>query len=73
MDSNGNGVVRALITGNTIRQWTNRNGIALDILDGDAEMSATVRGNLVTEPNSAFPGTSTRGMTIQLGAAQVEA
>lgn len=70
MDSNGNGLVRTLITGNTIRQWTNRNGIHLDVLDGDAEMSATVRDNLLTEPNSAFAGTTTRGMTIQLGAAQ---
>jgi hypothetical protein len=70
VDSNGNGLVRTLITGNTIRQWTNRNGIDLDILDGDAEMSATVRNNIITEPNSAFAGTSTRGMTIQLGAAQ---
>ena len=70
VDSNGNGLVRTLITGNSIRQWTNRNGIALDVLDGDAEMSATVRGNLLTEPNSAFIGTTTRGMTIQLGAAQ---
>ena len=70
VDSNGNGLVRTLITGNTIRQWTNRNGIHLDVLDGDAEMSATVRNNILTEPNSAFPGTSTRGMTIQLGAQQ---
>jgi hypothetical protein len=52
------------------RQWTNRNGIDLDVLDGDAEMSATVRNNIITEPNSAFAGTSTRGMTIQLGAQQ---
>jgi hypothetical protein len=71
VDSNGNGLVRTLITGNTIRQWTNRNGIDLDILDGDAEMSATVRNNIITEPNSAFAGTTTRGMTIQLGSAQV--
>jgi hypothetical protein len=70
VDSNGNSVVRTLITGNTIRQWTNRNGIALDILDGDAEMSATIRNNILTEPNSAFAGTSTRGMTIQLGTGQ---
>jgi hypothetical protein len=70
VDSNGNGLVRTLITGNTIRQWTNRNGIHLDVLDGDAEMSATVRNNIITEPNSAFAGTSTRGMTIQLGAQQ---
>ena len=70
VDSNGNGHVRTLITGNAIRQWTNRSGIALDVLDGDAEMSATLRGNLLTEPNSAFAGTSTRGMTIQLGTAQ---
>ena len=28
VDSNGNGLVRTLITGNTIRQWTNRSGIA---------------------------------------------
>jgi hypothetical protein len=33
-------------------------------------MDATVRGNLLTEPNSAFSGTTTRGMTLQLGAAQ---
>ena len=71
VDSNGNGLVRTLITGDTIRQWTNRNGIALDVLDGDAEMSATIRGNVLTEPNSAFAGTTTRGMTIQLGSAQV--
>jgi hypothetical protein len=71
VDSNGNGLVRTLIAGNTIRQWTNRNGIALDVLDGDAEMSATIRGNLLTEPNSAFAGTTTRGMTLQLGSAQV--
>jgi len=62
--------VRTLVTGNTIRQWTNRNGISLDIVDGDAEMSATVRGNLLTEPNSAFAGTTTRGMTLQLGTGQ---
>ena len=71
VDSNGNSVVRTLIANNTIRQWTNRNGIALDVLDGDAQMSATVRGNVLTEPNSAFAGTTTRGMTLQLGAAQV--
>ena len=71
VDSNGNGLVRALITGNVIRQWTNRSGIALDVIDGDAEMSATIRNNILTEPNSAFAGTTTRGMTIQLGTAQV--
>ena len=71
VDSNGNGLVRTLITGNVIRQWTNRSGIALDVIDGDAEMSATIRNNILTEPNSAFAGTSTRGMTIQLGTAQV--
>jgi VCBS repeat-containing protein len=70
VSSNGNGLVRTLITGNTIRQWTNRNGIELDVDDGDAEMDATVRGNLLTEPNSAFAGTTTRGMTLQLGAQQ---
>jgi methionine-rich copper-binding protein CopC len=70
VDSNGNSVVRTLITGNAIRQWTNRNGIALDILDGDAEMNATIRNNVLTEPNSAFTGTTTRGMTIQLGSGQ---
>jgi hypothetical protein len=56
--------------GNTVRRWTNRNGLHLDVLDGDAEMSATVRNNVFTEPNSAFGGTSTCGMTIQLGAEQ---
>jgi len=70
VDSNGNSVVRALITGNTVRQWTNRNGLSLDIVDGDAEMSATVRNNVFTKPNSAFAGTSTRGMTFQLGTGQ---
>jgi hypothetical protein len=70
VDSNGNSVVRVLIENNTIRQWTNRNGIALDVIDGDAEMSATIRNNIITEPNSAFTGTSTRGMTIQLGSGQ---
>jgi hypothetical protein len=70
VDSNGNSVVRTLITGNTIRQWTNRNGIALDVIDGDAEMSATIRNNVLTEPNSAFAGTTTRGMTLQLGTGQ---
>ena len=71
VDSNGNGLVRTLIANNTVRQWTNRNGLHLDVLDGDAEMSATVRNNVFTEPNSAFAGTTTRGMTIQLGSAQV--
>jgi hypothetical protein len=71
VDSNGNGNVRTLITNNVIRQWTNRNGIALDVLDGDAQMAATIKNNVLTEPNSAFAGTSTRGMTLQLGAAQV--
>ena len=71
IDSNGNGLVRTLITGNAIRQWTNRSGIALDVIDGDAEMSATIRNNVLTEPNSAFAGTTTRGMTLQLGTAQV--
>ena len=33
-------------------------------------MDATVRNNVFTEPNSAFPGTTTRGKTIQLGSAQ---
>jgi hypothetical protein len=71
VDSNGNSNVRALITNNVIRQWTNRNGIALDVTDGDAQMAATVKGNVLTEPNSAFAGTTTRGMTLQLGTAQV--
>jgi large repetitive protein len=70
VDSNGNSNVRALITGNQVRQWTNRNGLALDVLDGDAAMDATVRNNVFTEPFSAFAGTTTRGMTLQLGSAQ---
>jgi VCBS repeat-containing protein len=70
VDSNGNSVVRTLIANNTIRQWTNRNGIDLDVIDGDAQMSATVKNNVLTEPNSAFAGTTTRGMTLQLGTAQ---
>ena len=41
------------------------------MIDGDAEMSATIRNNVLTEPNSAFAGTTTRGMTLQLGTAQV--
>ena len=71
VDSNGNSNVRALIEANTIRQWTNRSGIALDVVDGDAQMAATIKNNTLTEPNSAFAGTTTRGMTLQLGTAQV--
>ena len=71
VDSNGNSNVRTLISGNTVRQWTNRNAIHLDVIDGDAAMDATVQDNVMTEPNSAFAGTTTRGMTLQLGTAQV--
>jgi VCBS repeat-containing protein len=70
VDSNGNSNVRALIKDNAIRQWTNRSGIALDAVDGDAGLSATIRGNVLTEPNSASTASSTRGMTLQLGTAQ---
>jgi hypothetical protein len=70
VSSNGQGVVRTLITGNTARQWTNRNGLELDVDDGAATLDATVHGNTFTEPNSAFAGTQTRGFTFQLGAAQ---
>jgi VCBS repeat-containing protein len=70
VDSNGNSNVRAEIADNSIRQWTNNSGITLDVIDGDAALDATVKNNLLTEPNSAFAGTNTRGMTIQLGTAQ---
>ena len=70
VDSNGAGHVRALITNNNVRQWTNRNGLHLDVIDGPAVMDVTVRNNVFTEPNSAFAGTTTRGMTLQLGTGQ---
>jgi hypothetical protein len=70
VSSNGAGHVRTLITNNTVRQWTNRNGLELDVDDGPAQLDATVHGNTFTEPNSAFAGTTTRGMTFQLGASQ---
>jgi hypothetical protein len=48
IDSNGAGNVRALVTGNQVRQWTNRNGLAIDVLDGPAKMNLTARNNVFT-------------------------
>jgi hypothetical protein len=70
VSSNGAGHVKTLVQNNTVRQWTNRNGLELDVLDGPAKLDATVKNNVFTEPNSAFAGTTTRGFTFQLGAAQ---
>ena len=53
----GLGTATVAITGNTIRQWSNLNGMQFTIGDTSAALNATVTGNTLKEPNTAsFPG-----------------
>ena len=57
MTVTGLGTATVAITGNTIRQWSNLNGMQFTIGDSGPALNATVTGNTLKEPNTAsFPG-----------------
>ena len=61
----GLGTATIAVTGNTIRQWSNLNGMQFTIGDTSAVLNATVTGNTLKEPNVAsFPGD---GMYLNAG------
>ncbi|HYH44298.1 MAG TPA: hypothetical protein VEG34_01325, partial [Thermoanaerobaculia bacterium] len=49
---NGAGTLTALVSGNTIRQYSNLHGIHLVARDGNGKLNATVVGNTVSNPGS---------------------
>ncbi|KAA3609215.1 MAG: hypothetical protein DWQ05_23045 [Calditrichaeota bacterium] len=52
----GGGTSNLTITNNTIRQWSNANGLKMSAGDGSPTLNMTVTGNTITEPNLAsFP------------------
>jgi hypothetical protein len=64
VSSNGNSNVRAVVTENTIRQWSNQNAINVRAGDGPADLEATITDNDIAEPKAA---SGARAMTLQLG------
>ena len=54
---NGLGTTNIAVTSNTIRQWSNLNGMQFNVGDTGPVLNVMVLGNTVKEPNtSAFPG-----------------